>query len=250
MKTLTAIVICAMLTSLGGCDGDEGAIGPQGPGGPRLQGNILGSVRVFGRDGTLKPTFAGVRVYIEGSTDTASTDSLGRWKLANVSSGIYSIVLTMSGYGFTKFPQVQFIGGGDLYVLQTDLVEVPNYTVTGVQVILDAQGVTVHGTLSASIPDIRWQEVRFGKADPDIADPSTYLQSDGGVTYASQSVYTTPPRDDSYFLDVGFHRGDTIHVAVFPVSKYHSYYQDPATGRIVTGSGVGVEAARTTFVLP
>jgi hypothetical protein len=249
MKTLTVIVISVLLIALGGCKGDEGAVGPPGPGGSGLKGNIFGSVTLYTEDGIKESSFAGVSVYIEGRSDTVLSDSLGRWKLANVPAGIHTIALAKAGYGFTKMPQVQFVGGGDLYLFPTFLSEPPSYTVNTVQVTIDLQGIIVHGTLSTSLPEMRSHLLLFGKVDPMRTDPYSWLQSDGPVTYASESTFATPPRDSSFFTEYGFHSGDTIHVAVYPSSEYNNGYFDFVSGRGVMSTGFG-PAVRTTFVLP
>jgi hypothetical protein len=237
MKTtvLFAIIVALVLTLLPGCSGDTG---PQGPAGPALTGSVNGRVIVLTANGTIDPDQSGVTVRIEGSPDSTLTDSLGHWTFTGISTGIYSIRAEKAGYGFTEYPQTQFVGGGDLYLQNKELVKDPSFTTT-IQIFswnVPSSTGAVAGGVSNTAASNRPVLVYIGRGPIDPLDPSTYINYVGGTCVAYSNVYnsvqiplTGPPYN--------FAQGDTMYFAAYAQSATTSGYTDPQTGEAVISTG-------------
>lgn len=83
---------------------------------PERSGNIVGNAVLV--DQWLRPAnnHSGIKVHLDGTSHSDSTDTEGRYELTNVKTGIYTITLGKEGYGTNQIPFFDFVGGGDMYV--------------------------------------------------------------------------------------------------------------------------------------
>jgi hypothetical protein len=107
---LVGIVASVMLF---GC---KGADGPQGPAGTALTGTLYGKVQAYDSFGNYLGYMSGVTVNAEGTSYSATTDSLGVFGIGGLPTGTYTLTFAKAGYGTNKITQVQFVGGGDYFM--------------------------------------------------------------------------------------------------------------------------------------
>jgi len=232
-RPVVALPLIATLMGLSlfllGCKGEVG------PAGPRLTGALTGNVALYAADGSREYDDSGVSVWIEGSTDTTLTDSLGRWRFEGLGTGIYSIMMRKAGYGYTKIPSAQFVGGGDLYLGVKALVADPGYRTT-LDILFGYAGpATAVGGSATGAPPGRNVLIFVGRRQIDRLDPLTYIDTlraqvnlNGFFTSAAIRVHDPP---------WNFSPGDTIYFQAFPVSGMLDGYLDPATGRTIFSTG-------------
>lgn len=143
----------------------EGPIGPQGPSGnnggpgPILSGSISGFVYLVDPD-TIYSDHNGIRIQIENTSFETTTDSSGKWKITDLQTGIYNILISKSGYTNFKYNAVQFVGGGDYFIGTRYLASPPEIFLTIDTVYSHPFGVTIQGQ---RLNDIEGSQSYYGK---------------------------------------------------------------------------------------
>jgi len=225
-----------------GCKGDVG------PAGPSLSGALTGNVTLYTENGSREYDHSGVSVWIEGSADTTLTDSHGRWRIGGVRTGIYTVMMRKTGYGYTKIPSAQFVGGGDLYLGVKALVADPQYTTPIISIGYDTQARMNVSGAGPGAPPGRNALVFLGHQSVDPLDPSTYVDTllaafnNNGI-FNSAVVPLHDPRWN-------FSTGDTVFVHVYPGSGKIDGYVDPSSGRMILSTGTTPAGDAWKFVTP
>ncbi len=251
MKSMLGIVISILMLSLVqfGCKGGDGPTGPQGPAGPVLTGNVIGRIVLTNEDGTSPSNKSGVSVTVEGSSISATTDSTGKYTLVGLTTGVYNISYAKSGYGSTKQPLFQFVGGGAANAGSIYLDQIPGFGISTATAVQAAPNVTLSGTISNSAPYYRYILILIGKVNPTNTDPSSYQFVYSAYVSSSTTTFSTTLYQ-SYLTSAGFVSGDTLHITVYSYgSNFNSYYYDPSTQQYVFNA-VGAVSKTVTVVMP
>jgi hypothetical protein len=114
-----------------GCKGDPGPVGPQGT---LLTGNLTGYVVLLDETGQRQIDYSGVTVAVQTPLRSTTTDASGRWTLSNLSTGVYTVVLSKPGFGTYKIVSFQFVGGGEVYASSQFLIQLPSFSVPAISV--------------------------------------------------------------------------------------------------------------------
>jgi len=209
----------------------EGPVGPQGPSGndggpgPKLTGSISGYVYLVNPD-TIYNDNSGVRIQIENTLFETITNSSGKWKITDLQTGIYNILISKSGYTNFKYNSVQFVGGGDYIIGTRYLASPPEIFITIDTVYSHPFGVTIHGQ---RLNDIEGAQSYYGMifwgADNSVsANPGHYnFTSDLLFNYNSYTYSLSISKNN--FYNAGFKSGDRIYVTIYgTISWSNSFY--------------------------
>jgi hypothetical protein len=130
--------------------------GSEGPPGPKLQGTLIGFVRLVDVAGTFQADASAVTVSIAGTNVSATSDALGKFVLNNVETGTYEVIYSKTAYGTLRRQGISFASGGSASLGRVDLGQIPNYTVTTIT------GATVAGqtiTINANVNTVPANQV-------------------------------------------------------------------------------------------
>src|SRR5262245_58633468 len=151
MVNMRKLLLCLALPLLAlcGCTKTRGLTGPEGPAGGLLKGNIIGFVDLFDEYGTLSGSLDGVKVYIEGTTDTVQTNNYGAFEIDSVKTGTYAIVFKKPGYGDARINSFQFVGGNNTYVTNhIAMSQVPDFFATSVSITSGTNNLILTGNFN------------------------------------------------------------------------------------------------------
>ena len=173
-RSLSLLLTCTtLLTQSFVCEGPQGPGGPPGPG---LTGTITGFCRLYDTDNDAIDDQSGVAVSIEGTAVSTTTSADGRFTLTDVPSGIHILRYFKQGFGIWKDPDLQFVGGGTIYVDYTYLYAKPLYNVANLSATTSAGSINITGSLSGTLPTGYRQAIVFFDTTSSVsADPSHYL---------------------------------------------------------------------------
>jgi len=210
----------------------------EGPASPILTGALTGTVTLTNGNGTPQANNSGAAVWIGGGADTVMTDSIGRWNLGGVGTGIYTLLMSKAGYGYMKLPNTHFVGGVDLDVGNVPLVMAPAYVLAGVgaSIGVATPSLTVNGYTTTHSTASRSVIIYIAHGPIDISDPLTYIDTlrasltNNDVFNSRNILIRNPPWN--------FAAGDTAYVKVYPVSAALGGYVDPVSGRMVFSTGI------------
>lgn len=220
---------------------------------PVLTGSISGFISLHEEDGTPIKDRSGVRVSIEGRSNVAFTNTDGRYKLENVSAGIFNIIYEKEGFGLNKIIAREFVGGGDAFIYELLLSKLPSFNVTSLtinKISTQPPYLSMRGNLSDVRNYSRSVIIFFGKGEDVSNDPKNYLRTNSIYVYSDSSTFGYSWSDyNRYFLDAGFISGETVYVAAYSASDYYwGSVFDPVTGRYYFYN-VGSSPVKSSFVL-
>ncbi len=219
---------------------------------PVLTGSISGFVSLYEEDGTSIKDRSGVKVSIEGRSNFAFTNSDGRYKLENVSAGIFNIVYEKEGFGLNKIIAREFVGGGDAFIYELPLSKLPSYNVTSLNIVKSTaqpQSLHIGGQVSDARDYYRHLILFFGEKISVSNNPQDYLSLRTIYIYEDSTSFGFPIDNYRiYFLQEGFNLGDTVYAVAYSISDYGWGTQDPLTGRYYFFN-VGNSPAKSSFVL-
>ncbi len=161
MKTKILLInAIAVIISLSSCKkeaGPAGSTGAQGPGGPVLTGNLKGYINHYDASGAkLTSGLAGDTISIDGTTNFAVTNASGMYSFTGLTTGIYNLTITRSGFGTTKIQSLQFTGGGDSY-RNANISKIPTLNLATLMiydtVINGVNNIHVRGHVTSSTDD-------------------------------------------------------------------------------------------------
>lgn len=255
MKKITLLVVALITISLlviQSCKKDAGSIGPQGPAGPVLTGNLFGFVDLLDQYGNKLITHNdSILVSLDGTGKTCMTDANGKYRFDSLNTGIYNLTFSKPGYGNMRLLTQQFTGGGDVD-RDTKMSIIPSFSVSTITATVDTANVTLTGTLSIADTRLRTSALFLGSTSAVSNDPANYL-----ITYSKQ---TTNANLNTFTLKIplselqtqGFGSGSTLYFAAYGASASFttsSAYEDFVTGRAYL-NGLSTTASTTSIVLP
>ncbi|HMC96358.1 MAG TPA: carboxypeptidase-like regulatory domain-containing protein, partial [Flavobacteriales bacterium] len=242
----------SVIMLLAGCakDGDTGPAGSTGPAGPSLSGNLTGFVSLYDQYGAhlLLDNDSSI-VTVDGTSWQSWSDSLGRYTINDLHTGIYNLTCTHAGFGESKVNSLQFAGGGDLY-RDIRLSAIPSFQLDSISVTTGVGGLAITGHLAMDAQQ-RTVLIFAGGAANTSADPATYLSFYSRSVMANQATFTLQiPTGDLYAM--GLTSGATVYFAAYgatPNFNNSSSYQDLNTGRTVF-TAISANAALRSGLVP
>jgi len=202
-----------------------------------LSGDIVGYSTLCDLNGNPIPNDTGITVSVEGKNLTATTNSLGQWDLAGLTTGIYNIDISKSGYGSRKILDFQFVGGGQADAGNVGLYQIPSYSVTKLSDTVENTIVYISGIFSGPLPtDLMFASLYlFLDTVPSVSsDPKKYLASTS-ITNAADTSFSAGI-NPTYLQKSGFSGGQTIYMVAYASSANPVGYTDFETGnQVFTG---------------
>src|ERR1700722_3751721 len=218
----------------------DGSTGPQGPAGPLLSGTLSGHVDLYDEYGSqiLNSKTAKVTLYNSGNAIIGSmnADSTGKYSFSNISTGIYTLAFTDSGYGEQLHQNFQFLGGGNLNV-DGKISQLPNFNITGITVdsINHATGNVVLNCSVATNTKVRTLLIFASGSASVSSDPANYLTvTNQSVKANATSIVVNIPLSNLY--NAGLTSGQTVYFAIYGATSNYttaSDYEDYNTGRTI-----------------
>jgi len=232
-SVLFTIFLAGLAAFIVSCKGNDGA---QGPAGPTLTGSLSGYVYLVDQNDNLLTNRSGVTVSIGGTNLSTTSDSTGKWTLNNVSTGVYQITFSKSGYDSFILPTNQFVGGGSVNIADIYLVQRQTFGVT-TSTIKDSSISVYNGTvlwmtdsLSSPVYTTGKRVFIFVGTSPSVSsDPATY-QYAVAVNPNAVAKAITRLFSSQELVSAGFPSGSTVYFVSYGTSEYYSSYRDTATG--------------------
>jgi hypothetical protein len=250
MAMILSMSSCKKEAGPAGSTGATGAQGSQGPSGPVLTGNLKGYVNHFDVSGTkLTSGLAGDTLTIDGTTTMTVTDATGAYTFSNLTTGVYNLTVTRTGYGTTKIQSLQFTGGGDLY-RNANISKMPTNNVTTFMAydttINSVNHIRVRGTLPSSTDD---QTIMIFVGNPGSStvssaianEISTYaININAGLPITAGTVKYSKNIPTSELYDLGYVSGNTVYLAAYTIggnTNASAYVDLPTNKPIYTALG-------------
>ena len=233
--------------------GPAGPSGGTGPAGPSLTGSMQGTVFLYDASGAKQlPTGAvslqGAAVTITnnstGVTTTEATTGAGSYSFGNLTTGTYSITVSLTGYGSVIAQGVQFAGGGTAN-RNFALSVVPTTTVTSA-VAVDTSYAVGAGNVAENYVKVRgYVPVSTSGSTVIVYVSIPGITSTSGMAGNFSSYYTATiaPGATSFRIniptaslyDLGFVTGNTVYLAAYIIggNTSASSYTDWTTGQTV-----------------
>lgn len=216
---------------------------------PVLTGDITGFVFLQDHESQQIKDRSGVKVSIEGRQNFTYTDSNGKYRLENISAGIFNIVFEKEGYGLYKIIAREFPGGGEAYLHSLTLFELPAFEVSSVTIVKSSNNLIIQGSVTGVLNYYRNVLIFFDKTSNVSNDPKNYLTLRSGYVYADSSQFSSYIFDyKNWFINKGFLNDSTIYLAAYSSTDYWGGYPDPETGRYFY-TGVGSNPVKESFIL-
>jgi hypothetical protein len=229
-----------LVTTLLNCKGKKGDPGPSGSAGPVSSGSINGIVTLTSSNGTQLLDMSGVTVKTNKG-DSVITNTAGVWSLNEV-TGIYTITFTKPGFGTNTVAGYNFAGGGNSYITNVSLSQIPSYSAT---MTLD----TIAGN-SSTTKDLKMNvNLAITGATGQAQDMEffVYYSTNSGVSssnYMGMISIVVPAAQTSFkgsisgvdFLNAGIQPGQIANVIVYSSSAsaaLSSKYVNESTGKII-----------------
>jgi hypothetical protein len=239
------------IPSLTGCGEEEPITGPL-----LLSGNFTGFVTLIDSNGSRLKDLSGVNVSIDGSLFSTMTDSLGKWNIDEMTTGIYTIIYSKPSFGIYKAMNQGFVGGGTLFLNPVQLTQPPAFTVTidTEKTLTDSNSIYIAGN-ATGVHGMGFSRVLIAiGATPDVSatDASKYLYSTSTIVWSnSLMIGTHIQKNDLDFA--GLTSGTTMYAVLYPLSNgsSHAYtsYLDQNYGRLVYTS-LGPPSAVVPVTIP
>lgn len=230
--------------------------GPTGPEGPNLTGDLVGFVTLVDQFGASLSDHSGVTVLVEETALSDRTDSSGRWIIAGLNTGTYTISFNKSGYGTSKDVGYQFVGGGRALWGECKLAPIPDFNISLNTLEAEMWGVDImdlSGEISLIPPQDVQRELRLFVAldDSVSSEPKDYIitslgWTQGGTQFVSEHIYLKK-------AGLANSSGTTLHVIVYSSSGHNYYdsgYIDPETGRFQYTNLGSIPSDVMTVVIP
>ncbi len=249
--SLLSLVIAVVSTFIS-CkkDGPQGPQGAQGASGPSLSGSLVGYMDLYDSYGYMQKSDS-VVISVVGKSNTAISDSTGRFTITNLTTGIYEIDFNKTNYQSTKLPSVNFIGGGTQYMGQSgakiQMTKIPTFSLSTAAIATTTSSVTY--TISASTTDTKPRKIIVfcGTHSSVSSSPLNYLTTTiNNIAIGNISCTGTIPLNTIY--DLGFVSGQTAYFIAYPISVANnaSTYLDVSTWKTIYNN-INVNGATPTF---
>ncbi|MGE3801407.1 MAG: carboxypeptidase-like regulatory domain-containing protein [Candidatus Kapaibacterium sp.] len=251
---LLFVLTLITLTTLNSCGSD-----PSDPSN-RLTGVLTGKVIVYDQYGNREQDKSGVKVEVDGTSYTGISEPDGYWHIENLPAGTYVITMSKDGYSQYKHYAYPFVGGGEGFVHQTDLHQIPTYKIESfwagyvdtatkkMEVLLydSATGRPYHD-VKDTLVSVAPYFVAYGRMSqpPSVNNYQSLILFTGRNPDVSSTPgkyeYLQTLRSEPNSQDFGFKlngtltyysAGETIYLKAYPVASAANanYYSNPLTG--------------------
>ncbi len=192
---------------------------------PALPQNVEGFVFLCNEFGQFQQNNSGVTVFLDSTSFTTTTDTVGKFTLQNVPAGNYTITFTKSGYGTYKSSYSDYLGGETYQLPTTSLYATPTTTVTGLSAQIVDSVVQVSGVLSPAGSETQPRSaLLFASLSPSVS-PDNYTQAFIAYEDTGSSINFSPVLSS-------FSSGQMVYLVAYGASA-NSYYKNPVTGKLV-----------------
>lgn len=253
MKTINIFAIaCTVLSCFfPACDSKKGE---QGPAGPALMGNIRGFAELHAENGSILASHGGASISTEGPvSDTTASSTDGKWILTDLTTGVYNITFSKSGFADNKVVNFQFAGGGEAYVGKTFLVQKPTYRPTTVSISASASEFYVSGNVSSPAYSIYGAPILLfmDTTNSVSSDPKQYLYFTSAHAPPTTTLFELRISAQQLRDIVPLARGTRIFLAAYAGAALfaNSSYPDTATGRLVY-TAISDSSRTGSFLMP
>ena len=224
MRAFRFVFIINVLIFLLGCKKSEEGI--------FLKGNIVGFVHLTDENGKVVEDKSGVNVSIEGLTNSANTNEIGRFELTNVPAGTYNLIYSKTGYGIQKIFSFQFIGGNIPALLygNTTLYEQPNIEIQNLAISYKNNTINISGNITEKNQYI---------IETFINDSSNVSHQDYDFSFYEQRLCCGPATQFSqiiYLNETPYTLGDKLFLVIYFLNPYEQtgYYDYEKQKKIYT----------------
>ncbi len=204
--------------------------------------NIQGLILLYDEEGNRQTDMSGVTISIDNSTVSTNTSIDGKWTLDSIPYGTYDISYTKQGYGTGKIMGIYHaatnhattvISKSESMAVNSSIA-VSNLVITPFNAAIQAAGVTgVHIDPVFNNPSGKDKYVRLFFSDNGSVSSNNYLaevkvRSSGAASQLNDFNLTT-----SFFVNLGFKKGQTIYVKAYGDSFLADEYTDPITNTTI-----------------
>ncbi|GIV30251.1 MAG: hypothetical protein KatS3mg028_1317 [Bacteroidia bacterium] len=233
MKKLICIISVTGMVLVSACKKKEGPQGPQGPAGPSLSGNLVGYVEVYDSYGVAQKADS-VVVSIVGKPFSVLTDTLGKFLISGLSTGVYEVDVSKTNYQSSKIASLNFVGGGTQYITnKIAITQVPSFTISSIGFSNTFGNITYTVTAANSDSKARKAIIFFSKNTNVSSSPPTYAGT-MIVNIPQGSSNAIGAVSGSTLSQLGFNSGDVVYAIAYPISNANmaSVYFDTNTGKL------------------
>ena len=243
MKSLRLIGVMLAVVLVSACNKDDDNPTP-------AKADVFGDVSLYD-DGVNGVDNSGMKVYIDGLEDmfSATTDSEGKFTIADISLGTYSVVYAKEGFGTYKIFEVKLEKDGEPVSLNTpSLGEMSTTKVTSLTANTDGTGVVVTCETDPAGNSNSPRYIRYFFSDNNGVSNTAYKHYTNGYEIKDNPHSKTFLNSD--LIDMGFTSGSTIYVKVYGDSFWSNEYDEPSLGIRLFPNLNMTSADEVSFVMP
>jgi hypothetical protein len=219
---------------------------------PATEADIIGFVSLYDESISLAGNL-GMQVSVQGSSPliSATTDASGKFVLADVPFGTYTLIYEKAGYGTYKKPGVvhSTTDGSSTFLANTpSLGKVSTTTVTNLTTSQDGSTILVAVTTSpaGSLGNTRY--IRYFLSPSSTVSKDNYSYVSSG--YISQTNPYQAPLTSANLITWGFTSGQTVYVKVYGDAFWSNEYQETTTGPKIFPNLNSTSANSVSFKVP
>lgn len=245
-KTFYLTLSLIAIIGISSCKDDTG-VDPA----PTTKADIVGRVNLY-NEGVIPMDNSGMKVSLEGVTPEIFdiTNAEGKFVLADVPFGTYTLIFDKSGYGtFKKFELQHIYTGFPTFISSSpSLGQEATTTITGLNVVESNDAITVSTTMSpeANIGNTRYLRYFFSTEE-------TVSNENFDAVLETLQAQITPydlNLNRSTLGTLGFSSGQTVYVKCYGESFWSNQYDDPNLGTTVFPNLNPASADAMSFVVP
>lgn len=245
MKAPFPTICLLALLALAACDNDDNT--PD----PATKADITGSVRLY-NEGTARLPDEGMTVRLEGITPATSavTGPDGKFTLADVPFGTYTLVYEKTGFGtFRQFNVAHTdTGGPTILTSTTSLGQSSTTAVTALAASVSGTDVMLSITTDPAGSNGNTRYVRYVLSTSPLVSATDYMYVSPGLVAQINPYTGTLTR--AALQQAGFGIGQTVYARAYGDSFWSNDYADPLLGRKVFPNLNASSAEAVSFVVP
>ena len=231
------------------------------------RGNIIGGIRLFDANDNALTDGSGLKVTIEQTNVSTTTNSMGKWILDSIPFGTYDLILSKPGYGTSRIMGLYHAANshattnvsGIRYIsMVSDLQFTDFFVRKNSEVIPGFVNMFNLGLVQEGIifypafpnPSKKDKAIRFFMStSPDVSS-TNYMVTEkfyysGNITQKENDDFT-----EKWFTTKGFAPGQKVYVRAYGDGKYADDYEDPISGLTVFPCLSASSSAVISFVVP
>jgi hypothetical protein len=159
------------------------------------------------------------------------------------------LIASKEGFGHNKFNGYKYNGVGNANNFSQTLIESPSYFIDSLNYLKNNDTIVFNGYPSNIKSYNRCILIYLGSQPPIHDSTSTW-----NIIYRNERIN---PLDstfsfwltDDYLLNSGFKSGDSVHIAVYPGSRFFEQYYN-SENKLIISSGIGPIPLRSVYLIP